>query len=148
MTFCFKLKLSINLWRCIIFARLFIDNKWNLYNMKNPWIFIKKSDIFSHFISIKYLPRWLVLLVDVLLCTFSFVFSYFIVSHLSVSNDEILNLALPSRLFILLFFQIIFFWFFHTYSGILRYSGYVDAANTSFCRIFKCHFTDDNNLPG
>ena len=96
--------------------------------MKNPWIFIKKSDIFSHFISIKYLPRWLVLLVDVLLCTFSFVFSYFIVSHLSVSNDEILNLALPGRLFILLFFQIIFFWFFHTYSGILRYSGYVDAA--------------------
>ena len=100
--------------------------------MKNPWTFIKKSDIFSHFISIKYLPRWLVLLVDVLLCTFSFVFSYFIVSHLSVSNDEILNLALPGRLVILLFFQIIFFWLFHTYSGILRYSGYVDAAKLLF----------------
>lgn len=95
--------------------------------MKNPWTFIKKSDIFSHFISIKYLPRWFVLLVDISLCIFAFIFSYFIVSHLSITNNEVLYLALPGRLIILLFFQLIFFWIFHTYSGILRYSGYVDA---------------------
>lgn len=95
--------------------------------MKNPWTFIKKSDIFSHFISIKYLPRWFVLLVDISLCIFAFIFSYFIVSHLSITNNEVLYLALPGRLGILLFFQLIFFWIFHTYSGILRYSGYVDA---------------------
>jgi len=33
-----------------------------------------------------------------------------------------------NRTLILIFFQIVFFWIFHTYSGVLRYSGYVDAA--------------------
>jgi len=95
--------------------------------MKNPWTFIKKSDIFSHFISIKYLPRWFVLMVDLSLSIFAFIFSYFIVSNLSITHNDVIYLPLSCRLGILLFFQLIFFWIFHTYSGILRYSGYVDA---------------------
>jgi FlaA1/EpsC-like NDP-sugar epimerase len=33
---------------------------------------------------------------------------------------------------IIIFLQILFFWLFHTYSGVLRYSGYVDAAKLLF----------------
>jgi FlaA1/EpsC-like NDP-sugar epimerase len=36
------------------------------------------------------------------------------------------------RLGLIIISQIIFFWLFHTYSGVLRYSGYVDAAKLLF----------------
>lgn len=96
--------------------------------MKIPWNFIKKSDIFSHFMSLRYLPRWLVLSVDIVVCIIAFVISYLIAVNLSVTHNQVLALPFTSRLSLLLLFQVIFFWFFHTYSGILRYSGYVDAA--------------------
>ncbi len=96
--------------------------------MKIPWNFIKKSDIFSHFMSLRYLPRWLVLSVDIVVCIIAFVISYLIAVNLSVTHNQVLALPFTGRLSLLLLFQVIFFWFFHTYSGILRYSGYVDAA--------------------
>ncbi|MBP1664177.1 MAG: pglF 2 [Bacteroidetes bacterium] len=96
--------------------------------MKIPWNFIKKSDIFSHFMSLRYLPRWLVLSVDIGVCIIAFVISYLIAVNLSVTHNQVLAIPFSGRLSILLLFQVIFFWFFHTYSGILRYSGYVDAA--------------------
>ena len=39
---------------------------------------IKKSDIFSHWVNIDYLPRWGVLLLDLLIVLFAFVISTFI----------------------------------------------------------------------
>ncbi|MBP1638037.1 MAG: pglF 2, partial [Bacteroidetes bacterium] len=91
-----------------------------------------KSDIFSHLISFKYLPRWIVLCFDLLACTFSFLLSYEVASHLATTHNEIIESPIIGRLFLFLFFQTIFFWFFHTYSGILRYSGYVDAIKLLF----------------
>jgi len=96
--------------------------------MKDRLKFLTNSDVFSHLSSLKYLPRWVVLLVDICVCILAYLISSYIVIEL--------HLALPSenlifnfqRFTFVLGFQIIFFWMFHTYSGVLRYSSYVDAS--------------------
>lgn len=96
--------------------------------MKEKLNFLKNTDVFSHIISLKYIPRWLVLLVDILLC----VFAYYIASYFSerLMNGEFdhRTIGFLGRNVILVGVQVCFFWIFHTYSGVLRYSGYVDAA--------------------
>ncbi|MDD3078232.1 MAG: nucleoside-diphosphate sugar epimerase/dehydratase [Paludibacter sp.] len=95
--------------------------------MKDNFSFIKNTDVFSHITSLNYLPRWFVLLVDVILCVFAYyVASYFSIRLLSGAPD-IRIFSFIQRIILLLVFQLLFFWFFHTYSGVLRYSGYVDA---------------------
>lgn len=96
--------------------------------MKEKFNFLKNTDVFSHIISLKYIPRWLVLLVDIMLC----VFAYYIASYFSerLMNGEFdhRTIGFLGRNVILVGVQVCFFWIFHTYSGVLRYSGYVDAA--------------------
>ena len=90
--------------------------------------FIKNSDIFSHLSSLNYLPRWIVLFMDLTLSFFSYMFAYYIVNEFSAIKNADTDFSFVSSAAILLFTQLIFFWIFHTYSGVLRYSGYVDAA--------------------
>lgn len=90
--------------------------------------FIKNSDIFSHLSSLNYLPRWIVLFMDLTLSLFSYMFAYYIVNEFSAIKNADTDFSFVSSAAILLFTQLIFFWIFHTYSGVLRYSGYVDAA--------------------
>ncbi len=90
--------------------------------------FIKNSDIFSHLSSLNYLPRWIVLFMDLSLSFFSFMFAYYIVNEFPTTNNHIQDFSFMASAAIMLFTQLIFFWIFHTYSGVLRYSGYVDAA--------------------
>jgi len=96
--------------------------------MKEKNKFLANSDVFIHLNSLKYLPRWVVLLVDIIVCVISYVISFYIISefHFDFPNNN-LFFNLQSFTFIL-GFQIIFFWVFHTYSGVLRYSSYVDAS--------------------
>ncbi len=92
---------------------------------------IFKSDIFSHFISFKYLPRWVVLAVDIVVCIISYGFSDYLASRLSISSVT-LQIPFGIELITVIFIQLVFFWLFHTYSGILRYSGFVDAVKLLF----------------
>ena len=87
---------------------------------------IKKSDIFSHWVNIDYLPRWGVLLLDLLIAMIAFVISAFIGENV-VGYDFTAKLPIWEQAAILLVVQCIFFWVFHTYSGILRYSTFVDT---------------------
>lgn len=101
--------------------------------MKNFWQTIKTSDVFSHFTSLAYLPRWVVLLSDIIICVFAYVISYTIASRLNseLTNPILLN-AIWHRLLLILVVQLFFFWVFHTYSSILRYSAFVDAVKLFF----------------
>lgn len=90
-----------------------------------------RSDIFSHFVSLKYLPRWVVLLFDLFACIVAYFFSSFIASHLSLGSVAF-NFPFLGEMAIVLAVQSFFFWLFHTYSGILRYSGYIDASKLLF----------------
>lgn len=95
--------------------------------MKEKFNFLGSSDIFSHLTNIKYIPRWLVLFVDIAFCLFSFWISLVITDALYDGMSDIRILSLYERMGIVIGSQVIFFWIFHTYSGVLRYSGYIDA---------------------
>jgi len=65
-------------------------------------------------------PRWIIFLLDILLISASFVFSYFLVHHFSVGIPD-LEVILPS-LFINLAISILCIFVFAIYKGIIRYS--------------------------
>ena len=96
--------------------------------MTENFNFLGKSDIFSHLSNLKYIPRWAVLIVDVLLCVISYYIAHYFSMNLihELPDDRILSFF--QRNLVVIFAQIVFFWIFHTYSGVLRYSSYVDAA--------------------
>ena len=87
----------------------------------------EKSDIFSHFSSFGYLPHWAVLLMDAFLCTLAFLFAYAIGNHLFLFDTGSLQLELWQQTIIVLGVQLICFWIYHTYSGIIRYSTFQDV---------------------
>jgi len=70
------------------------------------------------------LPYWVVLIIDCLICYLSglFVFLLFFRGHVTLANLG----PFSSTLLVYLFFNIIGFRLFHTYSGIIRYSSFVD----------------------
>ena len=92
---------------------------------------IKKTDLFSHWINIGYLPRWGVLLLDLLIALIAFVVSYSIGDSI-VGYDLRSSLPLWEQMGVVLMTQGVFFWVFHTYSGILRYSTFVDTMKVTF----------------
>lgn len=96
--------------------------------MRQKLNLVRKSDIFSHLSSLKYVSRWVVLLLDILLCTFAFLMATFLTWKYSINIPQIPNFGLLYRMFLLLMLQVGFFWIFHTYSGVLRYSGFVDVS--------------------
>lgn len=89
-----------------------------------------QSDIFSHWSNINYLPRWGVLLIDILIALVAYVISYAIGSNLLTYNlSVILPIWLQAGIVVII--QTFFYWVFHTYSGILRYSTFVDTIKTA-----------------
>ena len=97
--------------------------------MNNPKIQdIKQSDIFSHIPQISYLPRWGVLLLDMLLCSIAFWLSVWVGSgFLNYVNLSAQIVPIGVQYLIMMIVQLIAFWAFHTYSGILRYSTFIDT---------------------
>lgn len=75
-----------------------------------------------------YLPRWGVLLIDVLLCTIAFWLSVWIGSAI-FDYDQSHSGAwkIENQYGLVIGVQIIFFILFHTYAGMLRYSTFVDT---------------------
>ena len=93
---------------------------------------IQRSDMFEHMINLTYLPRWGVLLIDMILSLIAFTLSYVIgwgLFNYTGDNTNILPIWIQGVS--LLAVQTIFFWVFHTYSGILRFSTFVDTIKVS-----------------
>ena len=93
------------------------------------------SDIFSHWANINYLPRWGVLLIDIFIALVAFVISYTIGNNLLTYNhNDILPIWMQAG--IVMIVQTLFYWVFHTYSGILRFSTFVDTIKTALAVCF------------
>ena len=88
---------------------------------------IVKTDIFSHFANISYLPSWGVLLLDALIVFLSFSLSLLVGSNLFQYGFPDALIPIWAQLLVVMGVQVIFFFVFHTYSGILRYSTFVDT---------------------
>lgn len=96
--------------------------------MKTRFSELKRSDIFSHVTNITYLPKWGVLLIDLLLALFAYMISYLISYNIAGVRIEPGILPIWQQACILMVIQTLTFWGFHTYSGILRFSTFVDAS--------------------
>ena len=87
-----------------------------------------RSDMFSHIPQMSYLPRWGVLLMDLVLCTIAFWLSIWVGSdffHYLDLDHQVISVGL--QYLIVMGVQVLAFWIFHTYSGILRYSTFIDT---------------------
>lgn len=79
-----------------------------------------------------YLPRWVILLIDIFAITFSGFITYYLFKGIGLryfsTNDEEWK--------ILLYFvvNIFFFWWLKTYSGIIRHSSFIDAIKILFAQ--------------
>ena len=100
--------------------------------MKKRLSELKRSDIFSHVTNLTYLPKWGVLLIDLFLALIAYLISYLISYTLIGVRIDQGVLPLWEQTVILLVVQAIFFRVFHTYSGILRYSTFIDASKVLF----------------
>ncbi len=90
------------------------------------------SPFFSKFVSLKYLPRWIVLLIDVILSVSALFIAIYVAQRLKTEHIGTLGIEYVPRITILILLQIIFFRVYHTYSGVLRYSSFVDAVKIFF----------------
>ena len=89
---------------------------------------LRHSDMFSHLPQMSYLPRWGVLTMDLLLCTVAFWLSVWIGSgFLNYVNLDSQPVATWAQYLLVMVLQVMAFWAFHTYSGILRYSTFIDT---------------------
>lgn len=85
------------------------------------------SDIFSHLPAVGYIPRWSVLLLDMVLCTIAFWLSIWIGGGVFDYVQERESLySFGVQYAIVIGVQLLSFWAFHTYSGIIRYSTFID----------------------
>ena len=105
--------------------------------MKDRFSFLWSSDVFSHLTNLKYIPRWVVLAFDIFLCLLSYYIAFYISSKIDRNLLDERVLSLFERLGVVMILQIFFFWIFHTYSGVLRYSSYVDATKLLLAVFFN-----------
>ena len=89
---------------------------------------LQQSDIFTRIPQINYLPRWSVLLMDLLLCSIAFWLSVWVGSgffhYIDLHQQPV---PIGVQYIVVLAVQLLAFWVFHTYSGILRYSTFIDT---------------------
>ena len=85
---------------------------------------------------INYMPRWGVLLIDMLLCSVAFWLSVWIGSgFLHYLNLGQLPVSIGLQYLIVMAVQIVAFAAFHTYTGILRYSTFIDTIKVLLANI-------------
>ncbi len=73
----------------------------------------------------RFLPRWVVLSIDVGICVFSYSVSVLLLSDTSLQSNDILNFF--QRAIVLVSIHLICFALFRSYSGIIRHSTFTDV---------------------
>ncbi len=97
-------------------SRSTISDFFKIVSDKNTIFNIKK---------LGYLPRWVILLLDMAVVLFSGLVTYFLFQGLKL--DYIPQYYLLFGFFVYLSFNLFFFLLFRTYAGIIRHSSYVDS---------------------
>lgn len=95
--------------------------------------FLLRRDLMLTIQNLSYLPRWIVLGIDLIVLVCSFLFSRLIINGLGLNYIAFDNKA-PYICF-LLGMNVFSFWLFRTYAGIIRHSSYTDAIKLLFSQI-------------
>lgn len=98
-----------------------------LYNTFSP------RNLRANINNLSYLPRWIIVGIDVMVLVFSFCLTYLLfegtaIGYLITSH----NFYFVAGLIIV---NVFFFWLFRTYSGIIRHSSYIDAIKLLFSQM-------------
>ena len=98
-----------------------------LYNTFSP------RNLRANINNLSYLPRWIIVAIDVMVLVFSFCLTYLLfegtaIGYLITSH----NFFFVAGLIIA---NVFFFWLFRTYSGIIRHSSYIDAIKLLFSQM-------------
>lgn len=78
----------------------------------------------------RYLPRWIVVLIDVFLCIVSLGLVYLILSDTPIFFHDVISVPLQGLAIIAI--NLVFFFVFKTYSGIIRHSTFTDIVKLAF----------------
>lgn len=87
---------------------------------------IYKGDNQIGITNIRYLPRWIVILIDSLVLIFSMFLAYFILQNLNIHLYTTLSVVQQTSLLFVI--NVTFFFVFKTYSGLIRHSTFTDIA--------------------
>jgi len=82
------------------------------------------------FRNLSYLPRWIILLIDLSVVVFSGILTYFLFQGLRL--NYIPKEHIPFAITFEVCVNVFFFWIYRTYSGIIRHSSYIDALKLFF----------------
>lgn len=82
------------------------------------------------------LPYWCILILDMLICYLSGIFVFWLYYHGAITLGNIV--ILTKTIFVYMIFNLIGFRIFHTYSGIIRYSSFVDLERVGFAMALSC----------
>ncbi|MBK0371254.1 polysaccharide biosynthesis protein [Flavobacterium agrisoli] len=80
-----------------------------------------------------YLPRWIIVVMDVLVVLFAFTFTF-----LLFKGTGLKYILYPQHFLLvtsLVLVNVFFFWLYRTYSGIIRHSSYIDAIKLFFSQL-------------
>lgn len=99
-----------------------MDSELNIKSPLNQ--FFSGARIDFNIRKLNYLPRWIILSIDILLVFFSGILSCLLLKEVGV--DFVPNKYFETLVFIYFAVTIFFFWQFRTYSGIIRHSTFID----------------------
>jgi FlaA1/EpsC-like NDP-sugar epimerase len=100
--------------------------------------FFAKENLRFNIRNLSYLPRWIILAIDLTVLLISFFFTKLIINgiglHFVVFQNKIGYISF------LIGFNIFTFWIFRTYAGIIRHSSYIDAIKLLFSQMSVLFF--------
>jgi len=105
-----------------------IKNK--TYNMSIVFEILQKFSKKTNLKNLGYLPRWIILLIDIFIISFSFFITKILLKGIGLDEDSSKNMIFFLSFVFTHFF---YFWRFRTYSGIIRHSSIVDAIQVLIC---------------
>ncbi len=82
----------------------------------------------------RYLPRWIVVLLDILISVLSFILTILIIQGTPIRFLDTLSLFEQGFIFIAV--NVVFFFIFRTFSGIIRHSTFMDLAKLALASLF------------
>lgn len=91
--------------------------------------------LFNWYLSINALPYWVVLGIDILICYLSGIFVFWLYYHGAVALGNIVLLS--KTIFMYMIFNLIGFKLLRTYSGIIRYSSFVDLQRVGLAMLLS-----------
>ena len=95
--------------------------------------FLSRENLKFNIHNLRYLPRWIIVMMDISVLVVSFFFTILIFKGTGL--DYIITQYNFSFIISLFCVNVFFFWLFRTYSGIIRHSSYIDAVKLLFSQM-------------